>query len=114
MMTMYYGWFDGQDDMVNAFKVGPDALHGCEVLFAAYDGDYDGEALVVYRQDGVLYEVNGSHCSCYGLEDQWEPEEASVAALRHRTKRGTLGYRLGAYVEGFNAMLDRLEQEGHI
>jgi hypothetical protein len=28
--------------------------------------------------------VNGSHCSCHGLEGQWEPEETSMKALEHR------------------------------
>ena len=114
MMTMYYGWFDGQNDVTGNFKIGAEALQDCVVLFAAYDGDYDGEALVVFRRNGALYEVNGGHCSCYGLEDQWEPEETSVEALRHRVKQGTLGYRLGEYAEGFKDMLDRLEAEGHV
>jgi hypothetical protein len=113
-MTMYYGWFDGQDDVTGNFNIGAEALQDCEVLFAAYDGDYDGEALVVFRRDGMLYEVNGGHCSCYGLEDQWEPEETSIEALRHRVKQGTLGYQLGGYAEGFREMLDRLEAEGHV
>lgn len=38
--------------------------------------------MVVYRRDGKLYEVHGNHCSCYGLEGQWEPEEATVESLR--------------------------------
>lgn len=40
--------------------------------------------VVAYRLDGKLYEVNGGHCSCYGLEGQWEPAETSVAALKMR------------------------------
>ncbi len=56
-----------------------------EIIFAAYGGgSYDGIAIVVYKKGGTLYEVNGSHCSCYGLEDQWDPEETSVDALRMR------------------------------
>lgn len=56
-----------------------------EVLFASYTYEYyEGDALVVFREDGKLYEVSGSHCSCYGLEDQWEPEETTVETLRAR------------------------------
>jgi hypothetical protein len=56
-----------------------------EVLFASYTYEsYEGDALVIYREDGKLYEVNGGHCSCYGLEGQWEPEETTVEALRAR------------------------------
>lgn len=53
-----------------------------EVIFAAYGGDsYEGLAIVVYERDGQLYKVNASHCSCYGLEGQWKPEETTWAAL---------------------------------
>lgn len=61
-------------------------LEGAEILFAEYDqGGYDGDSTVIYRKDGKLYETHGSHCSCYGLEDQWSPEEATVDAILMRT-----------------------------
>ena len=47
-------------------------------------GSYCGESLVIYEKDGRLYEVNASHCSCYGLKGQWKPEETSWAALAKR------------------------------
>ena len=59
-----------------------------ELLFASYGGgSYEGDATVVFRKDGKLYEVSGSHCSCYGLEGQWEPEETSIAALAAKGKK---------------------------
>ena len=45
---------------------------------------YEGYALLVYERGGKLYEVNGAHCSCHGLEDQWAPEETSWGALAMR------------------------------
>lgn len=46
-----------------------------EYVWADYNGDgYDGSAMVVYKQEETWYSVRGSHCSCYGLEDQWGPE----------------------------------------
>ena len=58
-----------------------------DILFASYGGDaYDGDAVVIYERDGTLYEVHGSHCSCYGLEDQWEPEATTWAALAMRQR----------------------------
>lgn len=48
-------------------------------------GDYCGSALVIYERNGKLYEVNASHCSCNGLEDQWMPEETSWESLKMRT-----------------------------
>ncbi len=62
-----------------------------EILVASYTyEDYSGNAFVLFRdtRDGLLYEVNGGHCSCFGLEGQWEPEATSVDALRHRVKDG--------------------------
>jgi hypothetical protein len=56
-----------------------------QIVFASYGGgSYDGDAMVVYERDGALYEVNGGHCSCYGLEGQWKPDETSREALRMR------------------------------
>jgi hypothetical protein len=63
-----------------------------EILLASYGTpSYEGYAFVLFRRDGKLYEVNGSHCSCYELEGQWEPEETTVDALRHRIAEGELG-----------------------
>lgn len=33
------------------------------------------------HKTGKYYEVFGSHCSCYGFEDQWEPEETTLEYL---------------------------------
>jgi len=63
-----------------------------EVLLASYSyEDYSGDAFVLFRKGDKLYEVNGGHCSCHGLEGQWEPEETTVKALLHRIKDGSLG-----------------------
>jgi len=62
------------------------------ILFASYEYEnYSGDAWVLFEQDGKLYEVNGSHCSCYGLEGQWEPEQVSLKELEHRLLSGTFG-----------------------
>ena len=56
-----------------------------DVIIAWYlYGSYEGRSFVLFRQQGKLYEVNGYHCSCYGLEGQWLPEETTVKALRMR------------------------------
>lgn len=63
-----------------------------DVVFASYGHEsYEGYAIVIFKRDGKLFEVNGSHCSCYGLEDQWSPEETTVEALE-RTVIGNLKY----------------------
>lgn len=63
-----------------------------KILFASYGSEnYSGDAFVLFAEKGKLYEVNGSHCSCYGLEGQWSPEKTSLKALKHRLEKGTLG-----------------------
>jgi hypothetical protein len=62
------------------------------ILFASYGTDnYSGDAWVLFEQNGKLYEVNGGHCSCYGLEGQWEPDEVILVELEHRLLNGTFG-----------------------
>lgn len=50
-----------------------------EYIYARYLYEsYDGSADVIFYRDGKWFYNGGSHCSCYGLEDQWEPEEVDV------------------------------------
>lgn len=62
------------------------------ILFASYgNANYSGDAWVLFENEGKLYEVNGGHCSCYGLENQWEPEEVALEELKNRLVNGTFG-----------------------
>ena len=100
MMSKYIGWFANKRDVEREFHLGENSLDSVNILLAWYGGgDYDGAAFVLFERDGTLYEANGSHCSCYGLEDQWEPEETLVEALVHRIENGHLG-RDAYYDEG--------------
>lgn len=95
-MSIYLeDWADsGRKGMLSDFGIDESALDGAEILLASYSyQNYEGDAFVLFKRDGKLFEVNGSHCSCYGLSEQtwsgsttsqWEPEETSVEALRKR------------------------------
>lgn len=84
-MNTYFGDFGSKEDMMHNFMITSEQLEGVEILYACYNSEaYEGWAQVIFRKDGILYEVNGSHCSCYGLEGQWEPEETTVKALLFR------------------------------
>lgn len=64
------------------------------IILASYGNDYyEGEAFVLFEREGRLFEVNASHCSCYGLEGQWneEVEEVVLEELKNRLKNGTFG-----------------------
>lgn len=85
-MAYYIEEFKSTEDIISQYATPADALKDAEVLLAWYGyGSYYGSSLVVFKQDGKLFEVNGSHCSCYGLEGQWKPEETSwkVLAIRN-------------------------------
>ena len=92
-----HDWKEGKkEQMMNDFQISKEDLKGVKILLASYTyEDYNGEAFVLFEQKGKLFEVNGGHCSCYGLEGQWEPEETSVEALIHRVENGHLGNRDG-------------------
>lgn len=63
-----------------------------QVLLAQYSyEDYSGSAEVLYRNGDKYFYVSGSHCSCYGLEGQWEPEEYDVETLIESAKRAGKG-----------------------
>lgn len=89
----YHGYFDNDQDICCQFQIDEKELEGCRVLVAMYDqGNYEGTAFVLYAKGDALYEVHGSHCSCYGLEEQWEPEETTQEALAYRMQEGQLFY----------------------
>ncbi len=81
-------------------------------VFAEYEpGDYSGSATVITSGDGAKFNVvEGSHCSCMGLEDQWEPTEHTEPEIRkmmeakygffHRNREGISGWIEYARKEG--------------
>lgn len=94
-MAIYFGRFSDLNDVLDSFEPASGSLIPVEgnVLFASYGGDtYNGAATVIFSHEDKLYEVNGSHCSCYGLEDQWEPEETDVPSLGMRGRPGESTY----------------------
>lgn len=79
------------EGIMDEFEVPTEEREGVEILLAFYDlEDYKGYAFVLFMKDGQLYEVTGCHCSCFGLEAQWEPEECTLNSLEFRLERGTV------------------------
>jgi hypothetical protein len=92
MSSIFLGDWDDVSDLMRDFEITEEDLRNVEILFAAYTyEDYSGDAFVLFRKDDILYEVNGGHCSCYGLEGQWEAEETTKEALLHRANNATYG-----------------------
>ena len=64
-----------------------------QLFYSAYeDENYEGNALVIYERNGYVFEVQGAHCSCYGLEGQWDPEETSWETLYKQLSRSDYAY----------------------
>lgn len=96
-MSEFIENFSSKEDVISNYTAPADALDGAIIYLAWYGyGSYDGYSLVVFEKDGKLYEVNGSHCSCSGLEGQWQPEETSWEALKMRNLNDE-GYTSGAH-----------------
>ena len=80
------------------------------LAIAGYDevGGWDGGAFVLYYHENKLYEVNASHCSCYGLEDQFKPEETSISFLRQKLKNGKF-YMPAGFDATLREVLDKIQ-----
>lgn len=78
-------WFDDSDETP---PHPPVDIKDNNVLWATYTYEnYSGSAHVIFeKDDGKLFEVYGSHCSCNGLEGQWEPGFVTWGALALRLK----------------------------
>jgi hypothetical protein len=74
--------------LVNEYTADPDVVDGLEVLIGYESvGDWgcDSSSFFLLRdKDGNLFEVHGSHCSCYGFEDQFTLEPTTIEALKFR------------------------------
>lgn len=99
--NMENGYYDGFDvSPLQAIEISK-----LDIIVAAYNHEsYEGDAFVLFRKDGKLYEVNDSHCSCNGL-DGWEPEETTKEALLTRFD----GWQYGLWKQFENELKEIIE-----
>lgn len=92
-VNMYIEQFKNNEDIAEQYTRGDDEqkakilklLNESKVHIAWYGcGSYNGDSFVIFEHNGKLFEASGSHCSCYGLEGQWDPEETDWKALKMR------------------------------
>ena len=89
------------DEYYNHKEESSKKLDGMSVILAyesvAGSGEYAESFFLLKRNsDGALFEVHGSHCSCYGFEGQLDLEETNSVALKYRAINGHL---LGGFDE---------------
>ena len=89
MENVCFGDWSCLEDMLRDFQINKEDVKGYKVLYAWYEYEcYSGTSFVLLKKGRKLYEVNASHCSCYGLEDQFDLEETTVEALLKRKHYG--------------------------
>ena len=113
---MRYFGFENFAQMVDAFGVmsivSPVPPVEGQILFASYsEEDYEGDAIVILQTEEGLFEVHGSHCSCYGLEGQWDPRPVTWPALKLRVPGIEAGSVMKDHTEEARlALLDLIDQ----
>jgi len=90
-MNRFEDLFTSNEDICHEFQIDEKELKDAYVHAAVYRyEDYSGSALVLFEKNGKLFSVHGSHCSCNGLEDQWEPGEISWKLVLHWLDEGSM------------------------
>jgi hypothetical protein len=93
MTDIYQGDFENWKSVQEKFAT--DFAEPAKVLFAGYFYEsYEGDADVAWLDGhGNVGYVSGGHCSCYGLEGQFDPEFYSPETARDMIERN--GYTFG-------------------
>jgi len=82
-----------KEEICELFQIEMSELEGVTFLFFYYDIEfYDGYAIILFKKDGKLYEVLATHCSCFGLERQWSPDETTWDAVKHSAQAAVNRY----------------------
>lgn len=90
------------------YEVEASQLEGIQILIAYQStGSWgcDSSSFFLFQKEGKLFEVHGSHCSCYGFEGQWKPEESSIAYLKSKQ----FGFSCGGYDDESDSNLQKVK-----
>ena len=91
MKTLTLGDLEGKTKkelvahLKDSWRATDEQLAGMEILIAYESvGSWgcDSSGFFLLRKGRKLFEVHGSHCSCYGFEDQFNPEPTTRTYLR--------------------------------
>ena len=69
------------ENIVCNYEVEQSTVDQYKIVVAVLNsGSYEEDAyfLLLHRATGKLYEIHAGHCSCYGFEGQFSPEETTV------------------------------------
>ena len=76
-----------REHIATEYEFSKDELSKYQILIAYESvGDYGSDSssffLIRDKKTKQLFDVHGSHCSCYGFEGQFEPQETSLEYLK--------------------------------
>ena len=82
------------------------------LVYAVYSTPaYEGSPTVIFWRDGKWFEAGGGHCSCYGLEGQWDAKEIDptehLAAIKEGKKILLVADSEGDYPEATQENFDK-------
>lgn len=92
---VYYGFSDWADVCSNfstPLTKEPTLVYALYVLPSC-----EGDATVVFKDEDGWKLASGSHCSCFGLEGQWQPEAFDPVAHLEAVKSGKVIARMEDY-----------------
>lgn len=90
-ITNVYEGFSDFDDVLRQFNITSSDVGKYKVVVAIYNHEgYEGDAYLLLKKGASYAEVHGSHCSCFGLEEQFSLEPITKEAIKHIQKEGRL------------------------
>ncbi len=110
-MNNYIEGFDSWKDVQDHYEMNEREPE--EVIYAAYDGgSYEGYSTIIYRNGDFYYLEESSHCSCYGLEGQWNPEQYTIEAIVKIFDMRNSSWRSDALDKCLLNIRQRLQKDG--
>lgn len=101
-----YSYDTGEYERTSGPK--PEDFDDAQFIYAYYESDYGGSFGCLYAQNNQLFEVHGSHCSCYGLEGQWAPTVVTPAYLGNEEMQKAYGRPFDPY--GYGVEEDNMQE----
>jgi hypothetical protein len=109
-----------KNHLMNEYEATKEQLEDLEILIGYESvgswGCDSSSFFLLKDKEGKMYEVHGSHCSCYGFEGQFTLEETTLEALKFRINESKYGsvFYTGGYDDNsddnMNAVKDYIQK----
>ncbi len=110
---MILGNFSDEADVCRQMAFTDEQRQNRTIVYAQYSQiDYDGDATVIYLEDGKLYQINASHCSCFSLSEADCNKDAFE--IDFETLKGFCERGVSAYGANYNYVMDYLQARNNV